>query len=56
MSRPVKIVLPDPVAAQLAELAAVAGEPASTLAGQLVRNGVAQATKDGKVRSVRRMP
>jgi hypothetical protein len=54
MSRPVKIVLPDPVAAQLAELAAGADETPSTLAAQLVRNEVALAAKDGKVRPLRR--
>jgi hypothetical protein len=53
MSRPVKIVLPDPVAAQLVELAACADEAPATLAAQMVRNGVALAAKDGKIRSVR---
>jgi hypothetical protein len=56
MSRPVKIVLPDPVAAQLTELAATADEPPSTLASRLVRNGVALAAKDGKVRPLRPTP
>jgi hypothetical protein len=50
MSRPVKITLPDPVAAQLAELAAGADEAPSTLAARLVGIGVALAAKDGKVR------
>jgi hypothetical protein len=49
MSHYFKIVLPDPVAIQLAELAAGAGQPPSTLAGQLVRNGVALAAKDGNL-------
>lgn len=53
MSRPVKIVLPDPVAAQLAELASAADQPVATLAGQIVRNGVALAAKDGKVRPLK---
>jgi hypothetical protein len=53
MSHKVQIVLPDPVAAQLRELAAGAGEPPSTLAGQMVRRGVAEAARDGKVRPLR---
>jgi len=53
MSRPVKIVLPDPVAAQLAELAAGADEAPSTLAARMVRNAVALAAKDGKVRPLK---
>jgi hypothetical protein len=53
MTRPMKIVLPDPVAAQLGELAASADEPPSPLAARLVRNGVALAAKDGKVRPLR---
>lgn len=56
MSRPVKIVLSDPVAAQLAELAAGADEAPATLAAQMVRNEVALAAKDGKVRSLRSRP
>jgi hypothetical protein len=56
MSRPVKIVLPDPVAEQLAELAANSDEAAATLAAQMVRNGVALAAKDGKVRALRSPP
>jgi hypothetical protein len=53
MSHRLQVVLPDPVATQLNELAAGAGEPPSTLAGHLVRIGVANAAKDGKVRSLR---
>jgi hypothetical protein len=53
VSRPVKIVLPDPVAAQLAELGASADEAPATLAARMVRNGVALAAKDGKVRPLR---
>src|SRR5438270_7560164 len=50
MSRPMKIVLPDPVATQLAELAANADEAPATLAARMVRNGVALAARDGTVR------
>jgi hypothetical protein len=53
MSRPVKIVLPDPVATQLAELAVGADQAPSTLAARLVRNAVAVAAKDGKVRPLK---
>jgi hypothetical protein len=53
MSRPVKITLPDPVAAQLAELAAGADEAPSKLAAHLVSVGVALAAKDGKVRPLK---
>jgi hypothetical protein len=56
MSHRIQVVLPDPVAIQLQELAAAAGEPPSTLAGQLVRHGVAQAARDGKVRPLRAAP
>jgi hypothetical protein len=56
MSRKIQIVLPDPQADQLAELAAGTGEPQSTLAGLFVRNEIAQAAKDGKVRQLRQTP
>jgi hypothetical protein len=56
MSHRLQVVLPDPVAIQLRELASSAGEPPSTLAGQLVRSGVAQASSEGKVRSLRPAP
>jgi hypothetical protein len=56
MSQRLQIVLPDPVAAQLHELAAGAGERPSTLAGLIVRSGVAAAAKDGKVRPLRSPP
>lgn len=56
MSRKIQIVLPDPVATQLDELAGGAGEPTSRLAGQIVRQGVALAAKDGKVRPLRAAP
>ena len=56
MSQRLQIVLPDPVALQLHELAAGADTPPSTLAGQMVRNDVALAAKDGKVRPLRPAP
>jgi hypothetical protein len=56
MSQRLQIVVPDPVAAQLRELATGAGEPLATLAGQMVRTGVAVAAKDGKVRALRPAP
>ena len=56
MSHRLQVVLPDPVATQLQELAAGVGEPPSTLAGQMVRNGVAEAAKDGKVRALKAAP
>jgi hypothetical protein len=56
MSRKIQIVLPDPQADQLAELAAATDEPQSTLAALFVRNGIAQAAKDGKVRQLRQAP
>lgn len=56
MSRRFQIVLPDPIATQLQELAGAAGEPPATLAGQIVRNGIARAAKDGSVRPVRSAP
>jgi hypothetical protein len=56
MSQRLQIVLPDPVAGQLRGLASGAGEPVATLAGQMVRNGVAVAAKDGKVRALMPVP
>jgi hypothetical protein len=53
VSRPIKIVLPEPIAAQLAELAASADEAPATLAARMVRNGVALAANDGKVRPLK---
>jgi hypothetical protein len=53
MSKRLQIVLPDPVAAQLHELAADASEPPATLAGQMVRTGVALAATGGTVRALR---
>jgi predicted transcriptional regulator len=43
MSRRLKITLPDALATQLDELAANAGEPVARLAGQMVRQGIADA-------------
>ncbi len=43
MSRRLKITLPDGLAAQLDELAANTGEPVARLAGQMVRQGIAEA-------------
>jgi hypothetical protein len=56
MSHKLQIVLPDPIHLQLRELAAGADTPPSTLAAQIVRNGVALAAKDGKVRPLRPAP
>jgi hypothetical protein len=56
MSQRLQIVLPDPVATQLHELAASAGEPLATLAGQLLRNGVTQAAATGKVSALKPSP
>jgi hypothetical protein len=56
MSHRLQVVLPDPVATQLHELAIGAGEAPSTLAGQLVRKGIAEAAGDGKVRPLRPAP
>ena len=53
MSRRFQIVLSDPVATQLHELAVAAGEPPSTVAAQFVRSGVSEAARDGKVRPLR---
>jgi hypothetical protein len=49
MSKRLQIVLPDRVAAQLRELAVSAAEPPATVAGQMVRNGVAEAANGGRV-------
>ena len=48
MSQRLQIALPDPVATQLQELAASAGEPTATLAGQILRNGVALAARPAR--------
>jgi len=54
MSRRLQIVLPDPVAARLRELADDAGEPLATLATQMIRTEVAAVSKHGKVTRVSR--
>jgi hypothetical protein len=56
MSQRIQIALPDPIAHQLRELAGGTGEPLATLAGQMVRNSVALAAKDGNVRALRQAP
>lgn len=56
MSQRIQIVIPDPVAHRLRELAAGADTPPSTLAAQIVLRGVALAAKDGKVRALRSAP
>jgi hypothetical protein len=56
LSRRFQIVLSDPVASQLEELAAGTGEPPSTVAGHFVRGGVAEAAKAGTVRHLRVVP
>jgi hypothetical protein len=53
MSHKLQIVLPDPVLQQLHELAANAGERPATIAGQLMRNVIALAAEDGKVRPLK---
>jgi hypothetical protein len=53
MSQRIQVVLPDPAALQLRELAAGAGTPHSTLAAQLIQNELARATNGGKVRPLR---
>jgi hypothetical protein len=53
MSKRLQIMLPDPVGAQLQQLAAGAGEPLATLARQMVRDGVALAAQSGKIRAPR---
>jgi len=53
VSRRFQVVLSDPVATQLHELAAGAGEPPSTVAAHLVRNGVTEAADEGRVRALR---
>jgi hypothetical protein len=50
VSHRLQVVVPDPVASQLRELAAAAGEPPSTLAAQMIRKDVAKAAGEGKHR------
>jgi hypothetical protein len=56
MSRRLKITLPETLAAQLDELAANTGEPAARLAGQMVREGIAEAAASGQVHPPRARP
>jgi hypothetical protein len=56
MSRRLKITLPEALAVQLNELAANTGEPATRLAGQMVRDGIAEAAAIGQVHPVRARP
>lgn len=53
MSARFQVVVSEPVATQLRELAQGAREPPSTLAAQLLRNGVTEAATAGKVRPLR---
>lgn len=56
MNRRLQVVLSEPIAAQLRELAASTGEPPSTVAAHLVRSGVAGAANEGNVRRLRPVP
>jgi hypothetical protein len=56
LSRRFQIVLSDPVATQLRELAAASGEPPSTVAAHIVRGGVSKAAGAGRVRALRGVP
>ena len=56
MSQRVQVVLSDPVATQLRELAAGADTPHSTLAAQFVGNEIARAIKNGHVRPLHSAP
>jgi hypothetical protein len=56
MSQRIQVVLPDPAAHQLRELAAGADTPHSTLAAQLIQNEIARAVKNGHVRPLRSAP
>jgi hypothetical protein len=48
VSHKLQVVLADPGAAQLAKLADV-GEPPSRIAAQILRHGIAQAAKQGRI-------
>lgn len=50
MSYRMKITLPDAIASQLDELARTTGEPLARLAGQMVRDALADAAGEGHVR------
>jgi hypothetical protein len=49
-SRYIKVALAEQFAAQLDALAASSGERVATLAGQLIRYGLSEAVKDGRLR------
>jgi hypothetical protein len=49
LSRAIKVVLTEPVAEQLDELARGVHEPASTVAAQILRHGLAQSVKKGEL-------
>jgi hypothetical protein len=53
MSSRLQLVLPDPVASQLHELAAGAQEATATVAAQMLRGAVAEAADAGRVRPLR---
>ena len=53
MSRRLQLVLPDPIATQLHELAAGAQEATATVAAQMLRGAVAEAAASGHVRPLR---
>ena len=53
MSRRLQLVLPEPVATQLNELAAGAQEATATIAAQMLRGAVADAAAAGRVRPLR---
>jgi hypothetical protein len=54
VSSRLQLVLPDPVATQLHELAAGAQEATATVAAQMLRGAVAEAADAGRVRPLRR--
>jgi len=56
MSHRLQIVLPDPIHEQLRELASGARQPPATLAGQMVRAAIGEASKSGHVRAVKHPP
>ena len=51
MSRKLQIVLPDPLARELQELAGAAGEPLAAVARRILRDGLAAAANGGKMRA-----
>lgn len=55
-SRYIKVALPDQFAGQLDALAASTGERVATLAGQLIRYGLTEAVKDGRLREPKPAP